>query len=65
MVKAFSFENNDIASICDLEGQKLIENAINGRVTEIDISSLLAGVYILRLPSNNKSTEVKKIILGK
>lgn len=65
MVEASSFENNDIASIYNLKGQKLIEEAINSRVTEIDTSSLIAGVYILRLPSDNKSTEVKKIILGK
>ena len=65
VVEASSFEDNNIASIYDLKGKKLIEKTINSRVTEIDTSNLIAGVYILRLSGDNKSTEVKKIILGK
>ena len=47
--------------ILSIQGQTILQNQIQQGKTEIDISGLAKGVYILKLSSNDK-TEVKRIV---
>ena len=57
-----SFLTGDIhLSIFNIRGQELIERKINSQNTQIDISTLPAGIYFVRL-KNEQTVEVGKII---
>jgi hypothetical protein len=47
--------------ILNLQGQKILQRQLQQEKTDIDISGLAKGIYILRL-NNNKKTEVTKIL---
>lgn len=47
--------------IFDLSGKKLIQNEMNSNKTEIDMSGLLSGIYIVKILSDGK-TQTKKVI---
>ena len=57
---AFSFSGQ--ISVCDLNGKEIIQKeSENSYKTDIDISSLPAGMYLVRI-SNNNDQIIKKII---
>jgi len=51
----------NIISIYNIQGQTILQQPLQQEKTDIDISELAKGVYILKLNSNDK-TEVKKFI---
>ena len=57
----FSFETNLIVSIYDLKGHLLVQQPINSNPIQIDVSSLSAGVFIVKLSSDNLSQVFKLI----
>lgn len=57
--------NNDVITIYNLKGQKAIEQSLNDSKTELNVANLNMGVYIVKLSGTEKSTEVKKVIIGK
>jgi len=57
--------NNDKIAIYNLNGQKIIEQSTNDTRTEINTNSMASGVYIVKISNNEKTIEVKKIIINK
>ena len=53
--------NQGSLSIYNLEGQEQIKQPINGTKSEIDISALASGVYMLQL-FNSKAVEIKRFV---
>ncbi|MDD4971553.1 MAG: right-handed parallel beta-helix repeat-containing protein [Paludibacter sp.] len=51
--------------IYDLKGQIQIQQSINSSEMEIDTGNLTAGVYIIKIYTNDTATDVRKIIVGK
>ena len=57
--------NNQRIVIYDLNGQKLIDKSINSSTTQVDTSSLVMGIYIVKIMDNDKIIDIRKIIVGK
>lgn len=49
-------------SLCNMQGQSIINNPINGLETIVPMADLASGSYILRVLSNNKEVSIYKII---
>jgi hypothetical protein len=58
-----TLDTNDIGylSLCNLNGQSLLQQEITGPITTIDVSALPGGVYILKLIGEN-GVQVGKVI---
>lgn len=54
---------NGIATIYNLNGQKLIEQPLNINKTEINTTTLIKGVYIVKVTSANKNVDKMKLIV--
>ena len=57
--------NNQRIVIYDVKGQKLIDKSINSSTTQVDTSSLVMGIYIVKIMDNDKIIDIRKIIVGK
>ncbi len=56
-----SVKNIQSVTICNLLGQQIIESIINGTNSQLDISVLNTGVYILKVESNGETGTYKLI----
>jgi hypothetical protein len=54
-------ENNGTISICDLLGQRVIESRVDGTDTQMDISALSNGTYIMKVDVNGEIRTYKLI----
>jgi hypothetical protein len=54
-----------IAVIYNFNGQKLIEQPLNSNSTQMDISNLITGVYVVKVSSKNGDTGQQKLIIQK
>jgi hypothetical protein len=54
--------NNAQVSITDMLGKTVLTKNIKGMQSELNISSLQAGIYFVRLESGNKK-EVQKLVI--
>ncbi len=62
-VKANSIQNEAIIAIYDLNGRMVVnQNLLDGNNTQINISGLATGVYVVKINTNNKSQTEKLII---
>jgi len=57
--------NNQRIVIYDLNGQKLIDKSINSNSTQVDTSSLVMGIYVVKIMDGDKIIDIRKIIVGK
>jgi len=57
--------NNQRIVIYDVKGQKLIDKSINSNTTQVDTSTLMMGIYIVKIMDNDKIIDTRKIIVGK
>jgi ribosomal protein S11 len=60
-VKQYSSLENTIISIYNVQGKLLFQQPLKKDKTELDISGLEKGVYILKL-TNNKMIEITKLV---
>ncbi|NMC98339.1 MAG: T9SS type A sorting domain-containing protein, partial [Bacteroidales bacterium] len=60
-VKQENVLHNTTVSVFNLQGELLLRQQIQQKTTELDLSSLAKGVFVLKFNSNNK-TEVAKIV---
>jgi hypothetical protein len=63
IVEAGQFSEKNRLSVCNLNGQKIIEQSILNNRTEIDISRLISGIYIARIFNESSLDMAKKIIV--
>ena len=56
-----SVENLESVIIFDLLGQKVIESRANGTDSQLDISSLSTGIYIMKVQANGKTGSYKLV----
>jgi polyhydroxybutyrate depolymerase len=54
--------NKTSISVYNLQGQLLLQQAVNQETAEVDLSSLAKGMYILKLNSNNNNNVVRRIV---
>jgi len=60
-LKGLNSIQNSLISICNIQGQTILQQSLRQSKTELDISGLLKGIYILKL-NNGEKTEVQKLI---
>ena len=60
-IEAPVFIENTTLSICSASGVRLMERKITGKITQLDVSNLLPGIYFATV-KNDHATEVRKII---
>jgi len=57
-----SSENIESISVCNSQGQIVIENQINTKNTRLDVANLKAGVYFVKTKINDKTTVSKVVV---
>jgi len=55
---------NGLIAIYNIKGQKIIEKSIKRGNMDLDTHNLPIGIYIMKISSNNKQIEEKKLIIG-
>lgn len=58
-------QNKGTIDIFNLKGQKLIGLSLNSSNTEVDTTSLIKGIYIVKVTNNNEQPIIKKITINK
>ncbi|WP_374725213.1 T9SS type A sorting domain-containing protein [Flavobacterium arsenatis] len=63
MFAGFFFEQNrkSHTSAYNILGQKVFENTINSSPTQVDMSSLATGSYLVKATSDNQTKTIKVI----
>jgi len=60
-IESTTLAGNQLLTVINVNGMKLIERQLGDKQTQIDISALPPGVYFVRL-QNDKTVEMKKMI---